>query len=133
MNALLAKFAPCACGQLSNPSEMHKAMNKPETGTAARVRPPPTSRQVVVVAAMPPRQKPTMGGNHRYLLNLLDVLISSQVVTTVICDEADHYDELLQQIHEFLLLSFRHCFAKSAYGHITECDKTIKVNTMIRL
>jgi len=52
---------------------------------------------VLLVAPCHPRQRPTLGGNHRHLLSLLDVLSTLQVETVLVCDEEDSYDELYRQ------------------------------------
>ena len=53
---------------------------------------------VLLVAPCHPRQRPTLGGNHRHLLALLDVLSTLQVETVLVCDRERNYDDLYRQL-----------------------------------
>ena len=53
---------------------------------------------VLVVAPCHPRKRPTLGGNHRYLLSLLDVLSAVEVETVLVCDDESNYEDLYRQL-----------------------------------
>jgi glycosyltransferase involved in cell wall biosynthesis len=55
---------------------------------------------VLLIGPMPPRTRPTMGGNHRYLLNFVQVLSRLPTEPVLVCDEEEHYDDLLAALDE---------------------------------
>ncbi|MBI1354165.1 MAG: glycosyltransferase [Acidobacteria bacterium] len=58
----------------------------------------PSRPVVLFVAATPPVSKPTLGGNHRYLLDLLETAVALGAEAHLLSDEARHYEELLARV-----------------------------------
>ena len=49
---------------------------------------------ILLIAPCHPRRRPTLGGNHRHLLALLDLLSTLPVEPVLVCDAESSYDEL---------------------------------------
>jgi glycosyltransferase involved in cell wall biosynthesis len=57
----------------------------------------PESPKLLVVGATPPVDKPSLGGNERYLLNVLELARSMGIATFYISDGSQGYEALLEQ------------------------------------
>ncbi len=57
----------------------------------------PKTPKLLVVGATPPVDKPSLGGNERYLLNVLELARSMGIATFYISDGAPGYEALLEQ------------------------------------
>lgn len=84
-----------------------------------------TRPSALFVSACPPVQKPTLGGNHRYLLGLLDAAVSSGIDAHWIGDEQLHYEALRARIEALGVRRHRAPFCTDASAGAVALDDAI--------